>query len=207
MSEPAVAFHEAESGTVRGAAAQTAISPRTAARCLNLGCGTDIRTDWVNLDRAALPGVDVVHDLSVLPLPFASGEFTHICAKDVLEHLDYIPLLRELHRILATGGTLEIQVPHFTAAANYIDPTHRRLFSIRTFEFFAASCPFGREYYFDFHFARIELRQLKFLGGPLVWNKLVSPLVNCHPKIQNYFELTFLSRLFPAESIVVRLVK
>jgi SAM-dependent methyltransferase len=182
-------------------------SQPVAPRRLNLGCGTDIRKGWVNLDRAQLPGVDVVHDLSCLPLPFETGEFAVVCAKDVLEHLDYIPLLREIHRILQAGGCLEIQVPHFTSAGNYIDPTHRRQFSIRTFEFFVAGSEFGRSYYFDFQFARLEHRRLTFLGGPLVWNKLVGPLVNAHAKIQQYYELTFLSRLFPAENIVMSLIK
>ena len=30
---------------------------------LNLGSGTHIRKGWINLDRSALPGVDVVHDI------------------------------------------------------------------------------------------------------------------------------------------------
>jgi hypothetical protein len=30
---------------------------------LNLGCGRDVRPNWVNLDRVSLPGVDVVHDI------------------------------------------------------------------------------------------------------------------------------------------------
>lgn len=30
---------------------------------LNLGLGTDIREGWINLDRSALPGVNVVHDI------------------------------------------------------------------------------------------------------------------------------------------------
>jgi SAM-dependent methyltransferase len=184
--------------------AGTAVS---SAEQLNLGCGTDIRTGWVNLDRAALPGVDVVHDLGSLPLPFPSEAFERICAKDVIEHLDYIPLLRELHRILRPGGTLEIQVPHFTSAGNYIDPTHRRKFSVRTFEFFVADSEFRRDYYFDFKFARIAERRITFLGGPLIWNKLVSPLVNAHFKLQKYYELTFASRLFPAENIRISLVK
>jgi SAM-dependent methyltransferase len=189
------------------AIAATRAPQRAAPRRLNLGCGRDIRQGWVNLDCAGLPGVDVVHDLSCLPLPFDTGEFMNICAKDVLEHLDYIPLLRELHRILQPGGSLEIQVPHFTSAGNYIDPTHKRQFSIRTFEFFVAGCEFGRDYYFDFQFAQLAQRRLTFLGGPLFWNKLVSPLVNSHPKVQQYYELTFLSRLFPAENIVIRLIK
>lgn len=45
---------------------------------LNLGCGTDIRSGWVNLDSAELPGVDVVHDLDRLPLPFEEGRFSLI---------------------------------------------------------------------------------------------------------------------------------
>jgi SAM-dependent methyltransferase len=189
------------------AVAATDISQHSAPRRLNLGCGRDIRKGWVNLDCAKLPGVDVVHDLNCLPLPFATGEFTHICAKDVLEHLDYIPLLRELHRVLQVGGSLEVQVPHFTSVSNYIDPTHKRQFSIRTFEFFVAGSSFGRDYYFDFQFARVMQQRLTFLGGLLFWNKLVGPLVNSHPKLQQYYELTFLSRLFPAENVVIRLVK
>lgn len=178
-----------------------------APRRLNLGCGTDIRKGWVNVDRAHLPGVDVVHDLSRVPLPFADGEFAQVCAKDVLEHLDYIPVLSEIHRVLRVGGVLDIQVPHFTSAGNFIDPTHRRLFSIRTFEFFVPGGEFGRDYYFDFRFSRLAERRLTFLGGPLVWNRVIAPLVNSHPQMQKYYELTFLSRLFPAENIVARLIK
>lgn len=183
------------------------IGAPAAGKRLNLGCGTDIRAGWVNLDRAALPGVDVVHDLDVLPLPFADGAFTHVCAKDVLEHVDYVPLLREIHRVLRPNGTLEIQVPHFTSADNYIDPTHVRRFSIRTFEFFIAGSATARDYYFDFSFSKIAYRHVTFLRGPLVWNHLIEPLVNAHDALQKYYELTFMSRMFPAQNIRVTLVK
>lgn len=36
---------------------------------INLGCGTDIKPGWVNVDIAKLDGVDIVHDLDELPLP------------------------------------------------------------------------------------------------------------------------------------------
>lgn len=180
---------------------------RSAPQRLNLGCGRDIREGWTNLDCAALPGVDVVHDLEQLPLPFGDAHFDHIHAKDVLEHVEYIPLLAELHRILRDGGTLQIQVPHFTSADNFIDPTHKKQFSIRTFEFFVADSPIARDYYFDFAFSRIASRRLNFLGGMLFYNRLVSILVNSRFKIQQYYELTFLSRLFPAQNIVITLVK
>jgi SAM-dependent methyltransferase len=174
---------------------------------LNLGCGNDTRPGWINLDKKPLPGVDVVHDLNVLPLPFDAEQFDHILAKDVLEHVDYVPLLRELYRVLRLGGTLAIQVPHFTSVDNYIDPTHRRLFSVRTFEFFVAGSNLERSYYFDFAYRQILGRRIGFFRGPLVWDYVLEPIVNTCYRVQKYYELTFLSRLFPAQNLTLTLVK
>jgi predicted SAM-dependent methyltransferase len=95
---------------------------------LNVGCGTDIRVDCINLDRSPLPGVDVLHDLAELPFPFPAGRFDRIICQDVLEHLEIVSTMRELHRILMPGGVLEIRVPHFTSFNTYGDPTHLRGF-------------------------------------------------------------------------------
>jgi predicted SAM-dependent methyltransferase len=45
---------------------------------LNLGCGKDIRKGWTNLDCVNLPGVDIVHNINYLPLPFNDNEFDEI---------------------------------------------------------------------------------------------------------------------------------
>jgi ubiquinone/menaquinone biosynthesis C-methylase UbiE len=174
---------------------------------LNLGCGLDVRKGWVNLDVAPLKGVDVVHDLNVLPLPFQNEEFDHILCKDILEHFDYPPLLRELHRILREGGVMEICVPHFTSQDNFIDPTHKRLFSFQTFGFFVKGSKFERDYYFDFHFRRILSSKITFHKGFFFYNYLVEPLVNLGTPTKKLFEATFLSRLFPAYNILITLEK
>lgn len=174
---------------------------------LNVGCGHDIREGWINLDAYALPGVDVVHDIERLPLPFPNDEFDTIMARDVLEHLEYPPVLRDLHRILKPGGRIVIQVPHFTSAGNFIDPTHRKLFSFQTFEFFVHHSTFRRNYYFDFAFSRIELRRISFPRGLLLCNYLIEPFVNINDRTRKLYESTFLSRLFPAMNINVVLIK
>lgn len=182
---------------------------------LNLGCGTDIRPGYVNLDSAKLPGVDVVHNIEKLPLPFKKEEFDETLCYDILEHVDYIPVLKELHRILTPGGKLVIRVPHFTSRNNYVDPTHMRRFSVRTFDFFVADSRANKEkrraYYFDFHFARIESIRITFEKHMLfirtVNNYVIEPLVNRSRNMQDFYEATGFSRIFPAQNIEITLIK
>jgi SAM-dependent methyltransferase len=151
----------------------------------------------------------VVHDLNDLPLPFEDERFAEIECRDVLEHLDYTRLLRELHRVLKPGGRLVVQSPHFTSRAVYLDPTHRTAFSIDTLRFFVIGDRFSeRGYYFDFHFSSVESARIlfhRYRWQP--WNYIVQPLVNMSPGAQAWYEDTFACRLFPAANIEVVLVK
>lgn len=175
---------------------------------LNVGCGTDIRPGFVNMDIAALPGVDVVHNIEQLPLPFASDTFSEIVCQDVLEHVDYIPILKELHRILKKDGLLHIRVPHFTSRNNYIDPTHKRMFSSRTFEFFVGNSFLGRNYYFDFAYTEMPRIRITFVKKFLFfYNHLIEPIINLKNGSRDIYEETFLSRLFPAFNIELTLKK
>lgn len=180
------------------------------AQKLNLGCGTDIRPDYVNLDISGLEGVDVVHDLNVLPLPFESDSFAEILCLDILEHVDYPLLLAECHRILEPEGRMIIEVPHFSSNNNFVDPTHRHRFSVKTFNFFCDGTweRQQRNYYFSFAFSRLVGRQLLFLRGPaFFWNRPVEFLVNRSPRFQQYYEATGLTYLFPAQNLRIILEK
>lgn len=175
-------------------------------RKLNLGCGTDIRPGWDNLDCVALEGVQIVHDLNRLPLPLADGAYDEIVCQNVLEHVDYIQLLREIHRILSPGGVVHVQVPHFTSRNNYDDPTHIRRFSLSTFAFFTKAHP--RSYYFDFHFAELRDLKLEFEKSKfLLFNHVVEWLFPFLPAPRFLYEGSFLRSLLPAESIRLILVK
>ncbi len=171
---------------------------------LNLGCGYDTREGWVNLDIAQIEGVDVIHDLNQLPLPFSENEFDYVLCSDILEHMhDYPRLLGEVHRVLKSGGTVEIRVPHYTYSRAYADPTHVRHFSIETLDFFVETT--GRPYYFDFSFSTLSEIRLTFLKGLV--KPLIAPLVNINRATLLFYEQSFLSGLFPAENIVAKLVK
>ena len=105
---------------------------------LNLGAGSAILggVSWVNVDRVALPGIQVVHDLDVGPWPFESGSATQIFAKDVFEHVaDPVLFMTECHRVLRTGGGLFVHCPYYKGRDAYTDPTHRRFPTEHTWDF------------------------------------------------------------------------
>ena len=179
---------------------------------LNLGSDSDIKEGWVNVDSARLDGVDVVHDVNVLPLPFEDNSFDEILCQDIIEHVEEYPLLlKELHRILAVGGLLHIRVPHFTSKNNFTDPTHRSMFSTSTFDFFTKGTRWhkNRHYYFDFSFSEISKLELTFelSSRAFFYNKWVAPIVNKNRHRLAYYESTLWSRIFPAVNIYVALKK
>lgn len=103
---------------------------------LNLGCGSRLAEDFVNVDIAKLDGVDVVHDLDVIPWPWEDGSAEKIVAQDVFEHVaNPIGFMTESHRVLQTGGLLVIKSPHWMHQDAYTDPTHRRFCTEYTWDY------------------------------------------------------------------------
>jgi hypothetical protein len=171
---------------------------------INLGCGKVILPEFINVDSIELPGVNVLHDVNDLPLPFDDASASEIHCISILEHVDFIPLLQDLYRILTSGGTVEILVPHFSSPDAYRDPTHIRYFTAGSFDFFVTG--HKRDYYFDFRFNNVshkiqfEKRKLFFYNYALEW------LVNLSHDMQSWYEKTPL-RAFPAQGIRITLTK
>ena len=68
----------------------------------------------------------------------------------VLEHLD-IDLLQSIDEcwlILASGGTLRVRLPYWRHETCWRDPTHRRGYTMETFDVFDPSTKVGMEYGF-----------------------------------------------------------
>lgn len=89
---------------------------------LNLGCGTDIREGYVNVDFRKTHESVLEVDLSKFPWPFEDSSADEILMLDFLEHFPYAKtetILLECHRIIKDDGIVVIQVPdaeHLTRA-------------------------------------------------------------------------------------------
>ena len=102
---------------------------------LNLGCGKDIRKDYLNVDFIKSKGVDLVYDLNKLPYPFKDNSFEEIIILSVLEHLDNAwDVINELYRIGKPNCIVQIVVPHFSSGNAWSNIQHKRLFSSTCFE-------------------------------------------------------------------------
>ena len=116
-------------------------SPADGVKRLHLGCGTDVREGWINLDARRLPGVDVVADLDAcrsVPLPFTDNSIDEFLASHVLEHLrDPLGFMQELHRIAKPGAVAVFRVPYGSSDDADEDPTHVRRLFLHSFYYFS----------------------------------------------------------------------
>lgn len=103
---------------------------------LHLGCGSKILPEFVNVDILDLPGVDVQHDLNVLPWPWATATATEVIANHLIEHLSLglLGFMDECWRVLRPGGTVYIKVPDAADPdLSWADPTHLRPYRRHSF--------------------------------------------------------------------------
>lgn len=104
---------------------------------LNVGCGSEILKNYVNLDLVPLAGVDIVHNLTEFPWPFEDNQFEEIRIINVLEHLpDTIKTIEEVWRIARPGCKVIIRVPYWNCWQSIGDPTHIKQFHQKSFDFF-----------------------------------------------------------------------
>lgn len=99
----------------------------------------------IHLDMVDGPHVEIVCNLEH-GIPFPANVFDHILAVNMIEHLeDTVAIMNEMHRVLKPGGEAFIRVPTWGSPAHRIDPTHKKGFTEKSFDFFDDSRPFGKE--------------------------------------------------------------
>jgi SAM-dependent methyltransferase len=107
---------------------------------LNLGCGHERLTGYVNVDKFGEP--EVRCDLEVFPWPWETGSVDEVRLHHVLEHLGatsevYLSVMKELYRVCRADARLTITVPHPRHDDFLIDPTHVRPILAESFQLFS----------------------------------------------------------------------
>ena len=96
---------------------------------LNLGCGNDIKHNFINIDKFEFNGVDLTLDLEQDGFPFDDNSIDLVFASHFLEHIrNFDHLIHEVYRVLKIGGILHFIVPSWNSSGTFQDPTHVRFF-------------------------------------------------------------------------------
>lgn len=169
---------------------------------LDLGCGISKKNGFIGVDSLHLPGVDVVHDLSIFPYPFDDNEIEEIWMDNVLEHLvSPIKVVEEIYRICKKDAKVIVGVPYFRSVYAAIDPTHVNFFSANWFNYFDPKHFLCQKYQYSsakFAVEKIEFdREWKEKGN---MNFLHRRLVKIAEGKTMFYE-NKISHLFPLNSI------
>ena len=99
---------------------------------LNLGCGSDIREGYVNID---LYNDKADLQCDVTALPYEDSSIDEIFASHIIEHFDFQQswaVLAEWYRVLKPGGMLKIETPDFFESCKLFvelgSPRHQALY-------------------------------------------------------------------------------
>lgn len=137
----------------------------------------------------------MVHDLNIMPYPFADNSIEEIIADNILEHLDdVVVVMEELYRVCRNGAIIKISLPYYKSSGAFSDPTHKHFFTENSFQCFTVE----HEYHFytkaKFKIVKRELLSKNFndpkhkLRNLLPFKKLLNNfLFNIYDEI--YFEL------------------
>ncbi|SEA73840.1 Predicted SAM-depedendent methyltransferase [Variovorax sp. YR216] len=126
---------------------------------LNLGCGHVPLDGYLNVDRRALPGVDIVAEVD--SLPFESGQVSEISSAHMLEHFPQEELRRKLlpywFSLLKNGGTFRAIVPDAEGMIEAFRSNEYTFDRLREVTFG------GQDYDGDFHYNMMTTESLRTL--------------------------------------------
>ena len=95
---------------------------------LDVGCSDHKSAGSLGMDKRAVDGVDIVHDMEMLPWPLPDACVKRMLASHIVEHLNpalSVDILNEMHRVMQPKGQLLIATPYAGSPRFWQDPTHR----------------------------------------------------------------------------------
>jgi SAM-dependent methyltransferase len=111
-------------------------------RVLELGCGFSKTPGAFGVDVISGSQADLIHDLNVVPWPLDDDSWDRVICRDVLEHVDdFVRTMEEIWRVGAPDALVDVRAPFMSSVNYFSDPTHRRAFTSRSFDYFLDGRP------------------------------------------------------------------
>ena len=169
---------------------------------LNLGCGTDKKEGYVNVDISPEVKPDKIHDLNK-ELPFKNNSVNEILANHILEMIEDIPkALRDFWRVCLGGAIIHIKVPHFSCSDTWTDLTHKHGVGYFSLDYFSVDeNPLKKYYSHEYGNRERFLIRKKIVFGRFYRVLGLEYLFNKFPQVYE----SFFTYIFPAREIKFKL--
>jgi hypothetical protein len=113
---------------------------------VELACGTRKKEGFKGMDRVAIEGVDIVHDLFSFPWPLKDESVYEFNTEHFFEHIPHhiagcnmdglFAVMEEVYRCLMPEGTIRVVTPYYASKEAVQDPTHCREICEVTYDYF-----------------------------------------------------------------------
>ena len=102
---------------------------------INIGCGHDKLSGYINVDWNQECNPDIIYNINN-GLPFDCDSIDEVLANDILEHCDdFVSIMNEIHRVLKIGGKLRARFPPWNSEGAF-SVAHARRIIYRDFRSF-----------------------------------------------------------------------
>ena len=110
---------------------------------LDIACGQRKQAGFVGVDLAALPDVDIVHDLMKFPWPLEGESASEVFCSHYIEHIPhrafgdsgpdpFFLFFDEVWRVMQVGAQGKFIAPYYSSMRCWQDPSHCRAISDAT---------------------------------------------------------------------------
>jgi hypothetical protein len=104
---------------------------------LDIACGGNKKEGFTGIDIASIPGVDIVHDLTVYPWPIESESIEEVWCSHYIEHVqDIMTFMNEVYRVMKKEAQATFISPYYTSVRAWQDPTHVRPISEESYLYY-----------------------------------------------------------------------
>jgi hypothetical protein len=105
---------------------------------LDLGCGSSPKHGYIGIDNFYKSKNVIKKDVLLYLKKLPDNSVSEIYSRHFFEHLDYKyikSLLHQINRVLISGGSILITVPHYSNPFFFSDPTHKTFWGIHSFSY------------------------------------------------------------------------